>query len=559
MASANAAAADMERSRVPCAAIVEEDGVERNCRGRAGLLCTECHLVQWCSQECRLSHLPEHEKDCKSELASDQWRPEWVKENREPVFHGRELKHVPALDVLSLSENEGADYARRLAVSFAAAGDIRNIVHTVNALPASFNNIVNIHINHWDIDVVTRNITLLILALTDPEDTEDVGDVLDCMIHVWYSAFLTPKHRDLIKRLVLPRIQPAVDATRGYTDISKHQKTMWFGDEGCSLRIVLSGADWKPHRNRVVLAHKDDFQRALCYQPGASKAAVHKFRQTGVLLPFGSSQFEYVCPNPTLFREDGTWSAMDSADPREGYSFDEIVQYIVEGCPVPPNDEYGQSYVVLRDQLQKFRNRCRQSKISFDATCSRVSDLADHLTEYGPKRFDRIEVSNIMDPGSLHYVSIRQTLRTVGSLLCQINRHATVVSLFDYSVHVVQLRHEASITQELSSTVTTYLPVPRDLRESIYRYDPRMYRLIVAADLCSPWADWFDEFFQELRAEEDARNCGFNARDTNTIVTKFPWMFEGDRNDIEGSRTKLLRMLEGRLCGGECYVEWVRE
>lgn len=136
--------------------------------------------------------------------------------------------------------------------------------------------------------------------------------MVDCMIHLWYSAFLSSEHRSLIKRLVLPHIQYVVDKIQGKDPDSKHARTLTFGN--CSLRIILSRAQWEyalkkldmhipagtatSKRNEIVLARKDHIQRALFNQPGASKVAVEKFRRTGVLLSFGSSHAEYVHPNP---------------------------------------------------------------------------------------------------------------------------------------------------------------------------------------------------------------------------------------------------------------------
>jgi hypothetical protein len=256
----------------------------------------------------------------------------------------------------------------------------------------------------------------------------------------------------------------------------------------------------------------------------------------------------------TLFGADGSYLQMDSADPREGYSWDEI-DLLIQNYIVPSNDRYGQLFLVLHEQLEIFRNECRKRGISYVATCVDVRDLQTALIEYkrGDARFDRIEVSNIVDGG---YVGVEGTLAAVGPFLREDNAYAAVVSLFMNAVHIVQRAYRTQVLPELIATVMPYLPQPGQLNNIL---DPRVSQYITAAEYCSPWADWFAEYFESFDLKEEARRHGLKARERHTIVPKLPWRFKGDRNNIEGSRARLLRLLESNLCGGERYVEWVRE
>jgi hypothetical protein len=95
--------------------------------------------VKYCGAKCQKSHWPEHRKICRSPLSKDKWRPEWDRENRAPAWasgqaatnmhnpYGAEKYlwgNVPALDVLKLAENEGAEYAEDISLLF--AGELSN-------------------------------------------------------------------------------------------------------------------------------------------------------------------------------------------------------------------------------------------------------------------------------------------------------------------------------------------------------------------------------------------------------------------------------------------------
>jgi hypothetical protein len=64
-----------------------------------------------------------------------------------------------------------------------ASGDIRNVVKTVASLPTEFTGRIDAYVNDIDLDVVARNIILILVALSVDNEDEAVG----CMIHTWYS------------------------------------------------------------------------------------------------------------------------------------------------------------------------------------------------------------------------------------------------------------------------------------------------------------------------------------------------------------------------------------
>jgi hypothetical protein len=77
---------------------------------------------------------------------------------------------------------------------FAASGDIRNVVLTVNGLPEDYTGQLDITINDVAPFVTIRNILLLSLLRKIP----DARKAADVALHVWYSAFLPPEYHLLL-------------------------------------------------------------------------------------------------------------------------------------------------------------------------------------------------------------------------------------------------------------------------------------------------------------------------------------------------------------------------
>jgi hypothetical protein len=310
--------------------------------------------------------------------------------------------NIPAFDILRLGSNEGEEYGGVIRILFAASGDLRNVVTTIAQLPSSYSYPLELTINDRDFEIVARNIILLLTALI----VEQVDEAVDCIIHVWYSAFVRESHIDLLRHRVRPLIEDVCNKIKDKKPGSLLGKTWTFGRH--SLRVVLERSSWdrllclvdppagltadhaRELRAAITLAEsrKDYRDRYMYCQSPSYRIAFKKFREDGLLLPFGSSRSEFREPNPTLFHTGNAWPMNDNADPLHGWSSDEVA---ATSAGPATADIYGKLFFYIRGMLRSFLGRLPSLRLSFklfqlDATC-----LPDHLEN---DSFSRIEVSN---------------------------------------------------------------------------------------------------------------------------------------------------------------------
>ncbi len=300
---------------------------------------------QYCGQDCQKSHWTAHKTDCKAPVGQKSWVPAWVREKREPAFigdappaHFGGFKYlwgnVPAFDILQLGSNEGDHYKLPLSLLFAgawgilipflflcgdagtdtaaASGDLRNIVTTIAGLPSSYSQPVEITINDKDLDIVARNAIMLLIVLI----VDNTELAVDCIIHIWYSALIRKSDLDILQQQIRPLIEDVCGKIKDKAPGSVMAKTWQFGQR--SLRLVLEKSSWHrllsfaaiPKgltaeeanlvRRTVTLAEsrKDYRDRHFLFQAPSVRIAKQRFREDGLLLPFGCQRDEFREPNP---------------------------------------------------------------------------------------------------------------------------------------------------------------------------------------------------------------------------------------------------------------------
>lgn len=136
------------------------------------------------------------------------------------------------------------------------------------------------------------------------------------MLHIWYSALIPVEVLQSLQDNILPLIKDVCTKIQPKPPSSLQAKTWRYGTR--SLRLVLRKEQWirlqqffnvpeglsaalaQKIRKSVMLApgRRDYVDRALYTQPPAWRVCTMKFREDGILLPFGSSRKGFDIPNP---------------------------------------------------------------------------------------------------------------------------------------------------------------------------------------------------------------------------------------------------------------------
>ncbi|KAI0046116.1 hypothetical protein FA95DRAFT_1494462, partial [Auriscalpium vulgare] len=434
--------------RIPCA----NNGVKSSppCLKDGTKACSSCTLVLYCSKECQLGHWKVHKKDCKDEVASTAWKPQWVRQSRKPTFleGGDDSSvpllmaryrwgNVPAYDVLNLPLNE-CDEVGDLALAFVASGDLRNIVRTLNELPTDHSGKITILVNDGEPYVLLRNI-LLLLILGKVPDKQKAADVA---LHFWYSALLPSDYgkflRNLCEELLLSTVAnggsvalplSATSSLRGY--LSRE----CLGLLARMMRSQYTAKDVLKEVKRVRFppGRVDRRDRYIWLLEPSHRLSSLRFRRSGVLLPFGASSFDFNYPNRFLFSPEGQWLMGDTANPLDSWNLSAVVD---EGKArgATRADLYGCLHFHVSRQLREFATRLSRFRVDVKVFVADARNLAQDLragklAKHGLPAsitFDRIDVSNILDR---EYVGLEQVCRDWSRMLKN-TPHATLLGYF---------------------------------------------------------------------------------------------------------------------------------
>ncbi|KAI0890391.1 uncharacterized protein GGS22DRAFT_183737 [Annulohypoxylon maeteangense] len=532
--------------------------------------CNYCHL--YCGKNCQKAHWKTHIRDCrKNPLLDPNWRPAWETENREPAFMGGpRLQHfnfkkkypwgnMPAFDVLNLAGNEGANYNRDLNLLFAASGDIRNCVMTLASIPDGCKSHMKVFLNDRDADVVGRNAIILLLALIE----DDANVAADNIIHLWYSSFISQSLYDTLNGKIRQLVQEVCKKIEGKASGTVLGKTWTFGSR--SLRLVLAKNQWlellaslevprgltaeraQDIRRSVALApERVDFRhRRYFAQPPGGRASAEKFREHGILVPFGAPRNSFTIPNPTLFRDTESWPLKDDADPINGYRLDKIKVF---PCDAPANDLYGKLSFLLKDLITRFHRRLQNSNIQFHLLNVNAQDLQNYT---GQVMFDRIEVANITDAG---YLGMGQTLLYMGPLLKQPsdNRHATLVALFLNAVDEIfdDSEKRKAISRDIQE-VWKYM----DPKPPTGPYDAGIIVSDIATQQVRDVDKYFDMYMKLHHFDMLCELSGMEFKRKPTIIEAWPLKVK-KRPHQKGAKEEFATLLSSGDSGCERYMEW---
>lgn len=329
------------------------------------------------------------------------------------------------------------------------------MLHTINALPSDYSGKLTILINDGTLPVVCRNILILLILGTIPDEVM----AADIALHFWYSAFMPMEYRlrlSLVLTSFLQRCQEAVAVPLGPNStlvsmLSREdiQLLLHYISSSTSLDDVQNEYD----RVRTAPSRRDFRERMYAWLKPSHRVAFQEFRRFGIVLPFGAVNAHFNVPNLSLFSPEGKWLQTDYADPLEGWEYVHLhlysqicrvltksvssinaVRNVGKEYGAQTEDIYGCLYFFLSRELRTFARRVRQFPISFYVYCSEACNLSRGIQDGllsstgvpASIRFDRIEVSNILDA---NYVGMSGVLTHWAPLLAE-SRTAAIVGYF---------------------------------------------------------------------------------------------------------------------------------
>lgn len=377
-------------------------------------------------------------------------------------------------------------------------------------MPTTFRQGIEIVINDKEFDVVARNVILLLIALDAAQEGGTASafaqlslpKAVEALTHVWYSACVPAWVTSYLQGRIKPLLMEVCTQQLAESPEECHTRTWHF--HHLSMRLSLPGKHWlllanyldlprdvdackaKRMRTAVTLAPERKDYRDRWYFKEASpftRVAKQRFREDGLLLPFGYPRDEFDNPNPyvaadgsqalltvvyrTLF-QNPKWPMDDKADPMNGWAI-----AAVDGVSWPASrDVYGKLYKHLEATLTRFVTALRNIRVSFDLLNVDVRDLPRHLDgaysriEVGlgtpaqeQTAANVLQVSNICDGG---YIGIRDTVSLFSPLLqgARRNAHATLITLFiNATMEVMRAGGAESVKPDIKY-LSRFIPSP---------------------------------------------------------------------------------------------------
>lgn len=293
----------------------------------------------------------------------------------------------------------------------AASGDLRNVVKTASGLMDDYEGKCEIVVHDLYFDIVARNAILLMIALF----FDNIEEAVPVMIHLWYSARMPATLLAMIQDKLLPPVEDVCNKIANKSDdipLGKTFKT----HSGQSLRIVLTKAGWSRFKSYFTMpagltpkaantmrlkavydpSRRDYLHKGFYTYWRTLRVSMDKFRQDGILLPYGSSRADFDTWNPTFLQTPGLWSFRDDVDPHAGWSHEQIIS----GAPKAMGDYLGAQFFMLRALLTKFCERVRKINIQLRMYSVDTLDLPIRLAHWKEEvgLFDRVEVHLPQNP-----------------------------------------------------------------------------------------------------------------------------------------------------------------
>jgi hypothetical protein len=291
---------------------------------------------------------------------------------------------------------------------FAALGDIRNVVKTVNSLPEDYSGTLTLTLNACSYSAALRTLLSMYTLLAHPS----IPAAAESVVHLLFSNSLTPSLADLFSKtldlLVAKYAQGGVNLLPPEIQGQGERRTLeclWSDEtmEECvkTMRQEKNLEAARYIRQAVQLSKEraSTRERYMVALRPPHRLGYMQYRLRGVLLPFGDSDAQFTVPNLTMYASAGNWQYHDEWHPLQGWDMQEVLQAgFQHNCP--PSDIYGSLFFYLRSQFITFATRLRSFHVKISLYHASPEEL-DFCLGIGMGRlgssFDRIDFGRVMD------------------------------------------------------------------------------------------------------------------------------------------------------------------
>ncbi|KAK0497402.1 hypothetical protein EDD18DRAFT_1162060 [Armillaria luteobubalina] len=472
----------------------------KGCMEPGLMSCAGCYLVKYCSERCQKQHWPRHRTACNHLYLKHDWQPAWILEKRKPRFRSTDVStehlwgDVPAIDILRLDFNEGDQaLSQNFKLCFAASGDIRNLVETVNGLPKHY---------QGKCDILLNDINPIVLAT-----------------HLMYSAALPAAGASFLQR--------CIDYVYGSNSDRKYLTVLSSPLEAQGRfpryrRLRASSILWRCSglltTFRPQASNLDDHDRLFSKLTPGHRLAIKRFRETGVLAPFSLNTNTFMHPNRFAI---GCTSG--TANPLCGWDMS-AVQLSGEKHGVEFADIFGCLFFHVKDQLREFARRMKDFNIhlhltQFDAKILSKGLFAGVVPAFGGPCFDRVDASNTMDSAG-----IKACLNDWGPLLNRQNERSAIL-IHSKAWHTGRRDGSAQAhPRTVEWLMKKYcnipgLPKPNSLFNQGLR-SPLLLHMIESVDAFYDHEPAFRRYLQEHDMDVTTAALGLRHREAHTIHPK---------------------------------------
>lgn len=226
--------------------------------------------------------------------------------------------NMPSFDHLKFA---GLENRSDVNLLFAASGDLRNIISTINGTAGSFT--VKVVANDREPYIAIRNLMLLLLLGSKSESSLDDDKEaasrlhIETAIHLWFSAMLRPDMAQALRQLCAEKLDKirAAAGKPGAAGSTLIGTTVQLSN-GCTVRCIFTRNDWKTlfamldsanitaakattSRHGVTQAPErlDYRDRHLDIIRPAHRNSKVQYWRDGMVLPFSVDRSEYSVPN----------------------------------------------------------------------------------------------------------------------------------------------------------------------------------------------------------------------------------------------------------------------